>query len=242
MATMVRKEVLILDDDADIRILVRKILEGAGLVVREAGTVAQALGMVRERAPHLILLDLALAGNDSGFQFLEAKRADPTLSQSPVVVLTASKDRNSVYRAISLGANDYLAKPLNSAILLQKARKAMSLDAGFAKVEFPADRRPRVHMVIPSTIVRMSSAGFTLQAPLKVVDRDEEGKPVKADIQVRAPLLDEMSATKTVYRPQTRRPVPSPDAPGQYITEFMFYGLTDRQAEKVKKLTKKWPK
>ena len=241
MATMVRKEVLILDDDPDLRVMVRKILEAAGLVVREASNVAQALAMVRERAPHLILLDLELQGDETGFQFLEARRTDLSLAQSPIIVITATRDRKAVYRSISLGANDYIAKPINAVLLLQKVRKAVSLDVGFAKVELPADRRPRVFMVVPSTIIRMSSAGFTLEAPLKVVDRDDEGKPVKADIQVRAPLLDEVGATKSVYRPASRRPTPSIAAPGQYVTEFSFYGLTDRQAEKVRKLTRKWP-
>ena len=160
-----------------------------------------------------------------------------------VLVLAATADAQLflITNRGSLGANDYIAKPINAVLLLQKVRKAVSLDVGFAKVEFPADRRPRVFMVVPSTIIRMSSAGFTLEAPLKVVDRDDEGKPVKADIQVRAPLLDEVGATKSVYRPASRRPTPSIAAPGQYVTEFSFYGLTDRQAEKVRKLTRKWP-
>lgn len=233
-AAVARKEVLILDDDPDLRNMLRKILEGAGMVVIEASKVAHAIKAMKERMPHLVILDLMLLDNETGVQFLEDRRKDAALAAVPVVVLSASKDKGMIYRALSLGAKDYLPKPLNATLILQKVRKSLAMDATFAKVEFDAGRRPEVHMVVPCRLVQVGEGGVLVEAPLKV-DR-------ASSIQVRAPLFDEIGASKAVTKPSRRRAMPSTAAPGQYQTHFTFFGITETIAARVRKVVKGWTK
>jgi CheY-like chemotaxis protein/anti-sigma regulatory factor (Ser/Thr protein kinase) len=84
--------VLIVDDDSDVRTLLRHSVEGAGLITAEAANGRIALDMLREDGlqPALVLLDLMMPEID-GFGFLDAIRADPALADLPVVVLTAKE-------------------------------------------------------------------------------------------------------------------------------------------------------
>jgi CheY-like chemotaxis protein len=236
---VVHKEVLIIDDDKDIRLILRRILEGAGMSVTEATTVKEAHQIMRERAPHLVIVDLALGGKETGFHFIAQCRKDVVFAKIPLLVLSASKDRTIIFNAMSLGASDYIVKPVNSSLLLQKVRKALSLEGGIARIVFAKDKRPQITLVIMSRITKISEAGFVVEAPLKVVDQTP-GKPVRADIWVRAPLLDEMGATRRVFRPTARVPQASKQAQGQYLTEFLFFGLTNEIVARIKKVIAKF--
>ena len=81
-------EVLVVDDDADIRAILRKLLEEQGCRVREAENGVAALRRVSESQPSLILLDLIMPQLD-GFGFMAQLRKNPALKSIPIVVLTA---------------------------------------------------------------------------------------------------------------------------------------------------------
>jgi len=108
-----RAGVLIVDDYAPIRDLVRLVLEGAGYAVREAADGAAALRRVRAAPPDAILLDLEMPGLD-GPGFLAAYRAGPG-PHAPVVVMTATTE--AARRATALGAAGWLGKPFDLAEL-----------------------------------------------------------------------------------------------------------------------------
>ena len=116
------KEVLIIDDTADNRLLCRKILETLGIIVTEASSSEEGEKILAKKNPHLIILDLNMPGK-SGFEFLVEKRSSPTLSMTPVIVVSGLTDRESIVKAIGLGATDYLVKPLKASILVGKIRK-----------------------------------------------------------------------------------------------------------------------
>ncbi len=81
-------DVLVVDDDADMRQRLRSVLERSGWTVSEAGNGAEALDKVTHAPPHLILLDLTMPVMD-GFSFLHRLRQTPGCADIPVVVLSA---------------------------------------------------------------------------------------------------------------------------------------------------------
>ncbi|MDH4029512.1 MAG: response regulator, partial [Chromatiales bacterium] len=81
-------EVLVVDDEPEVRELTRRMLEPEGLRVREAADGQQALDEIRRRQPGLIILDLMMPVMD-GFEFLRQLRHDPEISDLPVIVVTA---------------------------------------------------------------------------------------------------------------------------------------------------------
>jgi CheY-like chemotaxis protein len=107
-----RSLVLIADDDADILLLVKAILERSGHEVVEASDGAEALASVRARKPDLVVLDIAMPEVD-GLEVLRRLRADPTTSELPVVLLSARAQEADVERGFAIGASAYLKKPFS---------------------------------------------------------------------------------------------------------------------------------
>ena len=119
-----KARVLIADDDAGIRELLRDQLEAAGFETKVARDGHQALDRIWSFRPDAMVLDLSMPGLD-GFGVLQSLQ-DQAI-RLPVLVLTARHDASDVRKAVSLGARDYLAKPFTEAQL--KARIARLLRA-----------------------------------------------------------------------------------------------------------------
>lgn len=106
------KRILVADDKATSRELVRAILEQSGHTVYEASDGIEALRNARELAPDLIILDLHMPALD-GFGVLEELRRDPRFVHVPIVALTASAMQGDRERALSKGFTSYIAKPIS---------------------------------------------------------------------------------------------------------------------------------
>jgi len=117
--------VLLVDDEPMLTEVVGTYLEQLGCrQVVALHDPHQALKVIRERRPHVVLLDLTMPGL-SGFEILEALRADSQLRGTLVVVLSASNDAASRLRALELGATAYLAKPVGQIELAAVLRCAV---------------------------------------------------------------------------------------------------------------------
>ena len=112
-------EVLIVDDDPDVRSLLAFTMADAGFEVREARDGAHALEALRARPPDCMLLDLMMPGLD-GFAVLEAMRAQGLAPATRVVILTCKTEEASLVRGWELGADEYLTKPTDPALLALK--------------------------------------------------------------------------------------------------------------------------
>ena len=108
--------VLLIEDDADVRKFVSMVLELEEYSVLQAENGEQGLELARRNECGLVLLDLRLSGLD-GWSVLKELKEDPDLSNIPVFVFSASADIVLREKAMSLGAADYLLKPLSAADL-----------------------------------------------------------------------------------------------------------------------------
>ena len=108
----VAERVLVVDDEPDIVALVAYHLAKAGYRVATASNGADALSAARDEHPALIVLDLMLPAM-SGFEVLEQLRAVEATRDIAVLMLTARKEEPDRIRGLSLGADDYLAKPFS---------------------------------------------------------------------------------------------------------------------------------
>ena len=106
------ERVLVVDDEPDIVALVAYHLAKAGYRVSTAATGTDALVAAQEEHPALIVLDLMLPSM-SGFEVLEQLRASAATRDIAVLMLSARKDEPDRIRGLSLGADDYLAKPFS---------------------------------------------------------------------------------------------------------------------------------
>jgi CheY-like chemotaxis protein len=109
-AATVGKTVLIVEDEAPLRRVLRDLLEREGFHVLEASNGIQALDQVDRGAPDVVVLDLNLPQLD-GFGVLARLRAKPATAKLPVIILTAQGDEDSEVRVLEGGADDFLTKP-----------------------------------------------------------------------------------------------------------------------------------
>jgi two-component system chemotaxis response regulator CheY len=118
---MTDRTCLVVDDSRVVRKVARRILEANGFRVEEAEDGAQALAACRRALPQAVLLDWNMPVMN-GIEFLEAFRAEYR-DGPPVVFCTTEAELDKITRAIETGANEYIMKPFDEAILLDKFRQ-----------------------------------------------------------------------------------------------------------------------
>src|ERR1035437_4331626 len=101
------KTILVVDDKANVRTLVREYLTAEGFRVVTAENGQAALYVARQEKPDLILLDIMMPEMD-GFEFIRAFRKE---SETPVILLTAKLEESDKVIGLELGADDYITKP-----------------------------------------------------------------------------------------------------------------------------------
>lgn len=110
--------ILIAEDDADIRSLLRLYLEGEGFRVAEAADGAAALDLARAEPPDMAILDVMMPGMN-GFELTRVLRA---YSDVPILILSAKSQDNDKILGLNLGADDYIAKPFNPVEIVARVR------------------------------------------------------------------------------------------------------------------------
>jgi DNA-binding response OmpR family regulator len=126
-----RHTVLTIEDQPDIRRLIRMTLEFKGYRVIEAGDGSEGLRLARSEQPHLILLDVMMPGMD-GLTVGRTLADDPALSQIPVVMLSALGGVEDIKAGLHAGVRAYLVKPFSPWELLEKVAQ-LTATAGAAQ-------------------------------------------------------------------------------------------------------------
>ena len=120
-ARATRWRVLVVEDEADIRELVRYNIEREGFAVEEAADGPQALEKIARRRPDLIVLDLMLPGMP-GLEICRQIRANAETSQLPVLILTAKGTEVDRILGLEMGADDYVVKPFSPRELVARIK------------------------------------------------------------------------------------------------------------------------
>ena len=172
--------VLCVDDDEDIRLLLRELLERAGYAVDEAPDGRTALRMLFSKPPSLVILDVTMPDMD-GYQTLERIR---DLSDVPVLMLTARSQELEKVRGLSAGADDYVAKPFGRQELLARVQALLRRTGGKSEVvEAYADDFVQIDyaqrsVTVADRAVQLTPLEFKLlsvfvQNPNQVLSRDQ---------------------------------------------------------------------
>ncbi|MET0771550.1 MAG: response regulator transcription factor [Candidatus Limnocylindrales bacterium] len=175
-----RPPILVVDDDAKIRRLVRTYLERDGPRVVEAADGPTAVAALRRARPALVVLDLMLPGID-GLSIIRDLRASgrPAAERPPILVLSARGLTSDRIEGLSVGADDYLAKPFSPAELALRVRRLLeragasgSGNTGRALLRLGdlAVDQERHEVRVGDRIVELSPTGFRLLVALLEAD------------------------------------------------------------------------
>jgi DNA-binding response OmpR family regulator len=121
---MAMPRVLVIDDEAPIRLLCRVNLEAEGMEVLEAEDGPSGLEAARAEAPDVVLLDVMMPGLD-GWRVAEELLEDPRTSSIPIVFLTARAELRDRARGLDMGGLDYVTKPFNPVELAPLVRELL---------------------------------------------------------------------------------------------------------------------
>jgi len=182
---MVKKRILIIEDDPDIVELVQYNLEREGFSVSSADNGENGLRKARETVPDLILLDLMLPGM-GGIDVCRSLKEKTETGPVPVIMLTAKSEESDVVLGLEMGADDYVAKPFSPRELVARVRTVLRrLDK--AETDGPRTRLQRGGVTLDATrhevLVNGESVPFTraefrllwmlVQKPGRVFTRDD---------------------------------------------------------------------
>ncbi len=118
-------KILVVDDDPDIRTLLRLVLMSSGFRVVLAEDGDQALRRVAEDLPDLVLCDILMPNLD-GYETLAALRSNPASRNLPVLIISARGEAHAVKRALDAGANGYFVKPFETRDLVAEIRRLLA--------------------------------------------------------------------------------------------------------------------
>jgi len=134
---------LVVDDNADIRTIVRAVLQSAnlGLTVVTAQDGIEAVGLATAERPDIVILDISMPDVD-GFEVCRRLRADPRTASVPVIMLTANGGEGHVTTGFGVGADDYVVKPFRREELVARVRRILERTYGKQAVTAAAPAKP----------------------------------------------------------------------------------------------------
>jgi phosphate regulon transcriptional regulator PhoB len=181
----IRQKILVVEDEADIRELLRYNLAQEGFAVEEASDGAEALDRIGRRAPDLLVLDLMLP-QMSGLELCRRMRSNPETAKLPILVVTAKSAEVDRILGLEMGADDYVVKPFSPRevvarvkALLRRANPASepaspgNYDRGRLRIDFGTyevfvDGQPKDLALREFELLR-----FFVQHPMRVYSREQ---------------------------------------------------------------------
>jgi two-component system, OmpR family, KDP operon response regulator KdpE len=230
---MNRQEILVIDDEPQIRKLLEITLQTNNYVVRQASNAKEGLIMAGNHPPELILLDLGLP-DESGHSVLQKLRKWYT---NPVIILSVQKNEEDIIRALDNGANDYLSKPFRAGELLARIRSALrssSMDEGESLMDFTDIQIDLTNRLVKKKgeVLKLTNTEYSLLALLM----RNEGKVLTHQFLLRAiwgPGYIHQSQYLRVFVAQLRKKIEDdPNKPVYLLTEsgvgYRFVGSANK--------------
>ena len=124
------KQILVVDDDSQIRTLVRLVLERKGYQVTEAASGYAALSSLEALTPDLMILDIMMPGMD-GFELCRRIRSRRETAITPVIMFSASEHQKASYRSLEAGADEFMSKASPPLVLAKRIEQIL----GTSRVE-----------------------------------------------------------------------------------------------------------
>ena len=126
--------ILVIDDEEIIRNILEKLIQALGFEALSAASSSDALTMIKQHQPDLILLDIMIPGSNS-MEVIEEIREDQSLNRTGIVMISGTDDLNAIASFFKAGADDFLLKPFNATLF--KARIVNALE----KLSIQQERR-----------------------------------------------------------------------------------------------------
>jgi DNA-binding response OmpR family regulator len=127
-------KVLLVDDEPNILLSLKFLMEKEGYEVLVAENGDEAMALARQHLPELVILDVMLPSSN-GYEVCQAMRADPRLTGLYIMMLTAKSNPAEREKGLAMGADDYVSKPFANRDLVEKVRLILGANLAVARDE-----------------------------------------------------------------------------------------------------------
>lgn len=220
------KTILIVDDDPDIRIYLRKILEGMGHEVFAAENPKEAEKIISTQYPHMVLLDINL-DNENGLNFVAQIRMIDPYRKIKIVIISSTTNKKAIEVSQKIGTDGYLVKPINNNILLTTMKKLIP----------EMDLKTVCHIKEIDTLMMVKCFGQLHKiSETSAILRSK----IKFTEKIKLSLKGNFLKKYELERAQFVVNKPSKDVvPGVYDTEIQLIGLKESDLKEIRKLNTK---
>ncbi len=216
-----KKHILILDDDVDIINLIIKVLDNAGHTTHYATTTNSFFEQLKTIGPHLIIIDNKLGhGEKEGIHIIQKLKKDPNYKEIPTFLISSSPSKNLVTLATQLGAEEFITKPLQVNILLQKVKKSLKFHE-LPTINFSIPQK--IQCQTEAEIMQMGEAALRVKGPVKYSENIE--------LKIESSFLDKLGCQACRYKTNPSHRVVGP---GEYINEIRIKGVKEETARKIR--------
>ena len=212
--------VLVIDDEAQIRKLLKITLESNGYAVQDGATAKEGMVLAANHPPDLVLLDLGLP-DENGHAVLKKLR---DWYSNPIIIVSVLNDEENIVKALDNGANDYITKPFRTGELLARVRSALRTNSmeennpvfqcGDLTIDFAARTVKKNNETIKLTVTEYNILALFAR---------NEGKVLTHHYllnQIWGPTYVEQSQYLRVYIAQLRKKIEDdPNRPQYLVTE-----------------------
>ena len=196
-----KKKILVVEDEKDIRDLIRYNLEQEGFSVLEAEEGELALALVRRERPALVVLDIMLPGM-SGLEICRLIRHEDEIARVPILILTAKAAEVDKVVGLEMGADDYVTKPFSPRELLARVRAVLRRAHG-PEVERPHECYERGRLRIDFDTYQVFLDGREVELSLREFELLSFFVRHPKRVFERAQLLDTVWGRDTYVEPRT---------------------------------------
>lgn len=216
--------ILVVDDDADILKMAEKILVGAGHTVFVAEDALRAIDWLNHITFDLLLSDANMP-HYSGFDLINTIKNNPRYKELSIAMLTGLRERKDVERALKMGVDDYIVKPLDPLLLIQKVNSLFE--------KRPAQKYAEVHL-------SPSQGRATVRRTIMVETISELGIQILTEDPVRIGQILEINAeifrTLDIQAPPLKVSRTELDAKtNQYRSTLIFVGAREAILQKIRR-------
>ncbi len=200
-----RQKILVVEDDHDLALLLRRQLEAEGYQVLLAGSGEDALWLAREEQPHLITLDIMLPDLD-GFVVLERLKDSPVTAPIPVIIVSVLTDSE---RGYALGAVDYVVKPFDEEKLLQSIRTALAPgEQDEQRTLLVVDDDPDIRGFLEQALSHQGYRVQTAAGGQEALDMVRESPPDLILLDLKMPGMDGYEVIRRLKENEDTRAIP----------------------------------
>ncbi len=223
---MKQKTILVVDDDEDMLKILSKILGAQGMHVLTASSPEEGMKLL-DHVPHVILTDLHMAPTD-GFQFIKTLRGNASTKKTPILVLSALNDFQSVKKALALGVNDYVLKPLTAPLLVRKIKKVL-FHQDFLQWDATTETEIPAEIEVEAQVQSLGETGYQLLGTFKLTP----------DIEIRVQSEDFQSLNLERFPQRASRLLKTYQAGGRFLNDITFVGIDEEGSKNIRQFSRK---